>query len=65
MRATFPWIAWTNRDAALTNTVNLYLEPEHASKVPSGVAESNAELYGYIREALRLDPPFQGVYREL
>ncbi|KAG6860884.1 hypothetical protein C0995_006439 [Termitomyces sp. Mi166 len=50
---------------ALTNAVNLYLGSEHEATILS-MAKSNdakAPLSGFIYEALRLDPPFQGVYR--
>lgn len=50
---------------ALTNMINLYLGREEGTKISSLIksADGNALLDGYAREALRLDPPFQGVYR--
>jgi linoleate 10R-lipoxygenase len=50
---------------ALTNTVNTYLgTPGAAERHTLAVkSEPSSHLEGFVREALRLDPPFQGVYR--
>ncbi|KAJ7281406.1 linoleate diol synthase [Mycena rebaudengoi] len=46
---------------ALINMVNMYLGSDKDSEIRSSAATS--DLSGYAHEALRLDPPFQGVYR--
>ena len=47
----------------LINTVNYYLGlPQVAELKAAGT--SNDGLEGFIYEAMRLDPPFRGVYRE-
>jgi len=49
---------------ALTNMVNLYLGSEQEGQIRSLVTSTPGKpLDGYAYEALRLDPPFQGVYR--
>ncbi|RDB20840.1 Linoleate 10R-lipoxygenase [Hypsizygus marmoreus] len=50
---------------ALTNMVNLYLGSEQDAAIRGIVkgADSKAKLDGFVSEALRLDPPLQGVYR--
>ncbi|KAG6844776.1 hypothetical protein H0H87_003894 [Tephrocybe sp. NHM501043] len=51
---------------ALTNAINLYLGSDHdaaISKVARTPGEAKTPLDGFVYEALRLDPPFQGVYR--
>jgi len=54
----------------LTNVLNTYLDPANARHLErivalahSDSAEANAVLEGYVREALRLDPPIPGVHR--
>jgi cytochrome P450 len=49
---------------ALTNVVHvLFGSQQHATLQGLAKAESKSSLDGFIHEALRLDPPFQGVYR--
>ncbi|KAK2463514.1 hypothetical protein APHAL10511_004265 [Amanita phalloides] len=50
---------------ALTNVLNLYLGTSHSVEIAALATKSDAkdDLQGYAREALRIDPPFQGVYR--
>ncbi|KAG2132772.1 heme peroxidase [Suillus clintonianus] len=53
---------------ALTNVVNLLLHKEYDSEVTIEAdkkvdAKSLASLTAYITDALRIDPPFAGVYR--
>ncbi|KAF8159445.1 linoleate diol synthase [Crassisporium funariophilum] len=50
---------------ATTNAVNMYLGSEEVAKITAIATSSNPkdQLHGYVHEALRLDPPFQGVYR--
>ncbi|KAJ7074134.1 linoleate diol synthase [Mycena amicta] len=43
---------------SLTNVLNVHLGSENEQKIIS-----SGDINGYIREALRLDPPFRGVYR--
>ncbi|KAF4610857.1 hypothetical protein D9613_007045 [Agrocybe pediades] len=47
---------------ATTNAVNFFLGSEHVDKVTS-LAKSGGDLDGYVYEALRLDPMFNGVFR--
>ncbi|KAF9466079.1 linoleate diol synthase [Collybia nuda] len=49
----------------LTNMTNLYLGSEHHTAIRSLVksVDLKTQLDGYAYEALRIDPPFQGVYR--
>ncbi|KAF7308570.1 Heme peroxidase [Mycena chlorophos] len=42
----------------LTNLVNAYLGSEHEQKI-----RSSADISGFVRESVRLDPPFEGVHR--
>ncbi|KAF9006152.1 linoleate diol synthase [Cyathus striatus] len=55
----------TELTLALTNMVNLYLDTEYEADVRRLATSSTvkAGLEGYAYEALRLDPPFRGVYR--
>ncbi|KAJ7131370.1 linoleate diol synthase [Mycena epipterygia] len=46
----------------LINMVNLHLGSDNDQKIRS-LATTTGDLNGYVREAQRLDPPFQGVYR--
>ncbi|KAJ7577084.1 linoleate diol synthase [Mycena floridula] len=46
----------------LTNSVNVYLNSDKQGQLCSSIKGKNA-IEGYASEALRLDPPFQGVYR--
>jgi len=50
---------------ALTNMIELYLDSKEETQIRSSISSSDgkAVLDGYAHEALRLDPPFQGVYR--
>ncbi|KAG5723411.1 Psi-producing oxygenase C [Termitomyces sp. T112] len=49
---------------ALTNAVNLYLGSEYEATIHSAAKSNDSKaLSGFAYEALRLDPPFQGVYR--
>jgi len=49
----------------LTNTINLLLGSAQDSHIRTlfGGAKNAAELQGFVYEALRLDPPFKGVFR--
>jgi len=56
---------------ALIHVVNHYLEPEYAAELEkikllsaSSEVKSAELLEGYVREALRLDPPIPGVHRD-
>jgi len=54
----------TDELAALTNAVNLYLGSSHDADVRAIAAKaSRSQLDAYAHEALRVDPPFQGVHR--
>jgi len=55
---------------ALIHVVNLYFQKEHAEHLKNIVelaktpgASSDAQLQGYVREALRLDPSIRSTYR--
>jgi len=48
---------------AFTNAANLYLGSGNEEKLFSVATDQKTSLNGYALEALRLDPPFQGVYR--
>jgi len=50
---------------ALTNMIDLYLGSTHASDISALAASSDVgdKLNGYCHEALRIEPPFRGVYR--
>lgn len=57
---------------ASVNVVNYYLDPEKPTDVQTLVSKSaslnlkdEATLQGFVLEALRLDPTFRGVYREV
>ncbi|KAG6889751.1 hypothetical protein C0992_004269 [Termitomyces sp. T32_za158] len=50
---------------ALTNIMNLYLGSEHQATILTADINDSKALNGLIYEALRLDPPFQGVYRTI
>lgn len=56
---------------ALIHVVNFYLDEGrsgqvkiNASSMPSRLSEKGQELQGVVLEALRLDPPFAGLFRE-
>jgi len=44
--------------------VNLYLDQPNVVNQIRGSDAKNPALEGYIYEAMRIDPPFRGVYRE-
>ncbi|PFH51764.1 hypothetical protein AMATHDRAFT_2679 [Amanita thiersii Skay4041] len=50
---------------AMTNMLNLYLGSDKQAEIIGLAAKTDLkdELSGYVYEALRIDPPFQGVYR--
>ncbi|KAF8630158.1 hypothetical protein AX15_003106 [Amanita polypyramis BW_CC] len=50
---------------ALTNMLNLYLGNKQSSEIAELAANPDVkdQLHGFAREALRIDPPFRGVYR--
>lgn len=52
---------------AFTNMTDLYLDSSNEDDIRKLALNGDKEgdLKGYAREALRLDPPFKGVYREL
>lgn len=52
---------------AFTNMVDLYLDSSNEDDIRklALTGDKEGDLKGYAREALRLDPPFKGVYREL
>ncbi|KAI0046507.1 linoleate diol synthase [Auriscalpium vulgare] len=47
----------------LLNIVNFYVDEKNVGAKLSAVAAKDSPLDGYIYEALRIDPPFRGVYR--
>ncbi|KAJ7442287.1 linoleate diol synthase [Mycena latifolia] len=47
---------------SLINMVNLYMGSDNDKQIRAS-ATTSGDLKGYVHEALRLDPPFQGVYR--
>ncbi|KAI0260103.1 linoleate diol synthase [Gloeopeniophorella convolvens] len=49
---------------SLINIVNYYLDEPDVVKQLKACDPKNPALEGYIWEAMRLDPPFRGVYRE-
>ncbi|KAJ6591567.1 linoleate diol synthase [Mycena vulgaris] len=46
----------------LTNMVNMYMGSDNDHQIRAA-ATTSGDLKGYVHEAQRLDPPFQGVYR--
>jgi linoleate 10R-lipoxygenase len=50
---------------ALTNATHLLVDPEHHETISTvvGGTEAQSPLDGYVYESLRIDPPFEGVYR--
>ncbi|KAF8653539.1 hypothetical protein AX16_003904 [Volvariella volvacea WC 439] len=48
---------------AATNVVNTYLGSEHEKTVITLASDPKGNLAPYVLEALRIDPPFRGVYR--
>jgi len=50
---------------ACTNMINLYLDSEYENVIRQLAlnGDPKGDLGGYAREALRLEPPFKGVYR--
>ncbi|KAF8809484.1 linoleate diol synthase [Phlegmacium glaucopus] len=53
---------------ATTNVINLYLDHPHIAKEVTAIAratDKKSQLNAHVIEALRLDPPFQGVFRIL
>ncbi|KAK7049205.1 hypothetical protein VNI00_005806 [Paramarasmius palmivorus] len=48
---------------ALTNMVNLILDSSQEDAVRGLANDANANFAGFAKESLRLDPPFQGVFR--
>ncbi|KAJ6548164.1 linoleate diol synthase [Mycena vulgaris] len=46
----------------LVNMVNMYLGSDNDQQIRAA-ATTSGDLKGYVHEAQRLDPPFQGVYR--
>ncbi|KAI8996529.1 linoleate diol synthase [Trametes punicea] len=55
---------------AMVHVLNFYLDPTKPSDVqtlamkPNRVPKDEAQLQGFVLEALRLDPTFRGVFRE-
>ncbi|KAI0060754.1 linoleate diol synthase, partial [Artomyces pyxidatus] len=49
---------------SLINIVNFYLDDQSVSSQLKSPDAKHATLDGYIYEAMRIDPPFRGVYRE-
>lgn len=58
-------VATTELSLALTNVVNICFDSEHQATILNSIksGEGKTSLDGFIREALRLDPSFAGVYR--
>lgn len=48
---------------SLTNMVNLYLGSDKQAQITALAKNPDSSLKGYVYEALRIDPPFEGVYR--
>lgn len=50
---------------ALTNMLNLYIGSNHGTDIATLATSSDVKdkLHGYVYEALRIAPPFRGVYR--
>jgi len=50
---------------ALTNMLHLYIGSNHGADIANLATSSDVKdkLHGYVYEALRIDPPFRGVYR--
>ncbi|KAF7309764.1 Heme peroxidase [Mycena indigotica] len=51
-------VASVELSLSLTNLCNAYIGSEHQQKI-----QTSQDISGFIREALRVDPPFRGVYR--
>lgn len=49
---------------SIINVVNLYLDRPNVVKQLRAAVPRHPDLEGYIYEAMRIDPPFRGVYRE-
>ncbi|KAI0306151.1 linoleate diol synthase [Multifurca ochricompacta] len=49
---------------SIINVVNFYLDQPDVVKLLRVCHSKDAALEGYIYEAMRIDPPFRGVYRE-
>jgi len=49
---------------SIINVVNYYLDKDHVVNQLRASDAKNPALEGYIYEAMRIDPPFRGVYRE-
>jgi hypothetical protein len=49
---------------SIINVVNYYIDKPNIVKQLRAADPKNASLEGYIYEAMRIDPPFRGVYRE-
>ncbi|KAI9456900.1 linoleate diol synthase [Russula earlei] len=49
---------------SIINVVNFYLDQPDVVSIICASDANNPALEGYIYEALRIDPPFRGVYRE-
>ncbi|KAJ7058676.1 heme peroxidase [Mycena amicta] len=61
-----------NYSQAAIHVIDLYLDDEHAAErahilqlVQRDDAESTELLYGYVREAMRLNPQFTGLWRDV
>ncbi|KAI9509771.1 linoleate diol synthase [Russula earlei] len=49
---------------SIINIVNYYLDQPNVVRQLKAADSKNPALEGYIYEAMRIDPPFRGVYRE-
>jgi len=49
---------------SIINVVNFYLDQANVVSQLRAADAKNPDLEGYIYEAMRIDPPFRGVYRE-
>ncbi|THH03477.1 hypothetical protein EW145_g6222, partial [Phellinidium pouzarii] len=57
-------VATVELSQAMVNMVNLYLDSPQRSEIEGVDAKNEVLFAAYAREAMRLDPPFAGVYRE-
>ncbi|KAI5116947.1 hypothetical protein M0805_003675 [Coniferiporia weirii] len=55
-------VATVELSQAMINMVNMYLDAPQRAQIEN--AKDETVLAGYAREAMRIDPPFAGVYRE-
>ncbi|KAL5512887.1 hypothetical protein ACEPAH_3285 [Sanghuangporus vaninii] len=56
-------VATVELSQAMINMIDLYLDEPRREQLDKAV-KAQGDLTGFAREAMRLDPPFAGVYRE-